>query len=204
MIKSLVLLTIVALIVCNSACAGGKGRVKIDPVTQSTVLDGDATGMVEACGSQPIVGFTYCRVQEGDNAGQFVSFIGPPAKCNQEASCVFIKVWNNQGQLIWGGSIPKKETRVNVTWKTLLGRDQFQISDRGFWTWNTQVFWLDPDGRERESSSQGDIVLRAYRKGYLPLNDVQTDSNFVWRWIEGNFLYQMTSGLRGSIQRVKK
>jgi hypothetical protein len=190
--------------ISNVACAAGRKRVPIDPVTPSTVIDNDTTGLVQACGNQPIVGFTYCRVQEGDNSGQSISFLGPPAKCNQEDSCVFIKVWNQQSQLIWGGSIPKDQTSVKVPWKVLLsGRDQFQLGDRGFWTFNTQVFWLDPDGRERTSTSQGDILLRVYRKGYLPLHEVREDPNFVWEWHDGGFLYRMTSGLRAYIERKK-
>ena len=195
------LLGVILALIPTSACAASK-RLKIDPVTPSTVLDGDATGLVQACGHQPIVGFTYCRLQEGDNAGQTIAFIGPPAKCKREDSCVFFKVWNQQGQLVFGGSLPKGTTSINVAWKTLLsGRDQFQINDRGFWTFNTEVFWIDPDGRERTSTSQGDIVLRIYKKGYLPLNGVREDPSFVWEWTNNEFIYKMTSSLRAYIGR---
>ncbi len=191
------------LILCNVACAAAK-RVRLDVNTQSTVLDGDATGLIEACGNQPIVGFTYCRVSEGDSAGQSISFIGPPAKCNQEKGCVFIKVWNNQSQLIWGDVIPEKQTRISVPWKTLLGGNpKFELGNRGFWTWNMQVYYIDPDGRERISTAQGDIVLRVYRKDYLPLHEVENDANFIWSWIEGSYLYRMTSGLRAYIKKVQ-
>lgn len=191
------------LILCNTACAMSKGRVALDPVTPSSILDSDATGLVEGCGNQPIVGFTYCRVQEGQNANQQIWFIGPPAVCDQKEGCVFIKVWNNQGQLVWGGSIEKGKTRVPVNWNTLVSSPTFEVSHRGFWTWNMEVFWKDPDGRRRTSSAQGDIVLRVYRNGYLPLHEVSSDPAFVWSWSEGGFLYRMTSGLRAFIKKVR-
>lgn len=190
-------------ILCHVACAAGKGRVRPDPVTPSTVLDGDATGLVEGCGNQPIVGFTYCRVQEGDNSSQVVWFIGPPSECDQKDSCVFFKAWDNQGQLVWGGSIPKGRTRVAVSWKTLLSSPTFELGHRGFWTWNIQVFWKDPDGKERISTAQGDIVLRVYRNGYLPLHEVLDDPSYVWTWNDHNYLYRMTSGLRAFIRKLR-
>lgn len=191
------------LMLLNTACAAGKGRVKLDTNTTSPVVDGDATGLVEGCGNQPIVGFTYCRVSEGDNAGQSISFIGPPAVCNQPEGCVFVKVVSNNGQVVWGGVIPKKQTRVSVPWSTLLSSPTFEIGHRGFWTFREDVYWLDPDGKERVSTSQGDIILRAYRKEYVPLNNVEQDPNFVWQWTEGDFLYKVTSSLRAFIKKVK-
>lgn len=192
--------------IINTACAGGKHRVRLDTNTRSTVLDGDATGIIEGCGNQPIVGFTYCRQQEGDNAGTSLSFVGPPAKCDEKIhpdGCVFIKVWDNQSNLVGGGMIPKKETRLNIPWSKLLSSPHFQLGSRGFWTWNVQVYFLDPDGREQVSNAQGDIILRVYRKGYLPLHQVEDDPNFVWEWLDGDFLYKMTSGLRAFVKRVK-
>lgn len=198
--KVLALYCVISLIVCNTACAFSRGRVAIDSITHSTILDGDATGLVEGCGNQPQVGFTYCRVQEGQTAGQQIWFIGPPAVCDQKEGCVFLKVWNNQSQLVWGGSIEKGKTRVGVSWNTLLSSPTFEVSHRGFWTWNMEVFWKGPDGRERTSKSQGDIVLRTYRTGYLPLQEVSSDPAYVWDWVEGSCHYRMTSGLRAYIK----
>jgi hypothetical protein len=190
------------LLLCHAAtaCAASRGRVQPDPVTASTVLDGDATGLVEGCGNQPIVGFTYCRAQEGTAANQSIWFIGPPAKCEQAEACVFIKVWDGQGQLVWGGSIPKGQTRVGVPWVKLLSGPVFELAHRGFWTWNMQVYWLDPEGKERVATSQGDIVVRVYRKGYLPLNEVASDPNFVWSWYDGKCEYRLTAGLRAYVK----
>lgn len=178
-----------------------KKSVAPDPVPDALV-SGDATGLIEGCGAQPIVGFTYCRFVEGDAADQSVSFLGPPAQCSDPAACVFLKVFNQGGQVAWGGSIPKGQTRVSVPWKTLLGSDQFQVGARGFWSWTAEVLWIDPDGHDRRSLAQGDIVLRVYHKGYTPLDKVSADPAFVWTWSEGQYVYKMTAGLRAYVGKA--
>lgn len=198
-LKNLKLIFILALLLPNIAFGFAKKAVDPDAVTKSTILNGDATSMVEGCGQQPIVGFTYCRVTEGDTAAQGLWFIGPPAECNRD-QCVFIKVYNEQGQVAWGGAIPKGHTRVFVPWSTLVSRATFQVGDRGFWSFNTQVFWLDSNQKENSSTSQGDILLRIYSKGYIPLNAVKDDPNFAWEWSEGGHTYKVTAGLRAYIK----
>lgn len=138
-------------------------------------------------------------MEEGDASDKHIAFLGPPAKCSRADACVFIKVWNNEGNLVWGGQINKGDIRVELDWKKLLGRDAFVLADRGFWTFNTQVFWVDQDGRDRDSTAQGDIVLRVYKKGYLSLASVQKDPNYAWIWSEGNRCYKMTTGLRATV-----
>jgi hypothetical protein len=184
------------------ACAFGKKQsVKVDSIIEPLIA-GDATGLVEGCGAQPIVGFTYCRVVEGDAADQALSFIGPPAKCSDPNSCVFVKVFDQSGQGPVGFSIPKGQTRVSVPWKTLLGSDQFQVLHRGFWSFVTEVHWTDADNHDRVSRSKGDIVLRVYKKGYVPLDKVSSDPAFTWQWVDGAYQYKMTSGLRAYIGKV--
>lgn len=200
----ILILALTALSLFSSpAFAFGKKRQKVavDTVTQSTIIDGDATGLAEGCGQQPSPLGMFCRMVEGDIVGKSVQFIGPPADCAREA-CVFVKVFNNQGQLVFGDSIPKGKTRLDVPWKTLLGREKVEFEDRGFWSFTTSVFYIDLDGRERESKSQGDIVLRVFRKGYAPLSSVKNDPNFVWSWVDSGYLYKMTSGLRTFVSKV--
>lgn len=177
------------------------GSVAPDPVTESTITDGDATGLAEGCGQQPSPLGMFCRLVEGEVAPKSIFFIGPPAECDRDA-CVYIKVWNGQGQIVYGGSIPKGKTRVEVPWKTLLGRDTVQINDRGLWTFNTTVYSKDLDGREKMAVSQGDIILRVFRSGYVPLNAVEDDPAFVWSWTESGYLYKMTAGLRAFVRKV--
>jgi hypothetical protein len=174
--------------------------VAIDPNTRSSIVDGDATGLVEGCPS--LVGGAFCRVDEATDAkSASLWFVGPPAACDRSA-CVFVKVYNQQGQLVWGGEIPKGKTRVEAKWSSLLARDTFEIGDRGFWSFSTTVYWIGPDGKERESVSLGDILLRVFRTGYVPLDRVESDPAFVWTWQEGGMLYRMTSGLRAFVRKL--
>ena len=194
----------ISLLWVGTACAMAKGRVRADLIAQQPILAGDATGLIDCGAGQPLVGFCYLRVIEGDSAGRSVWFIGPPAECSREDSCVFIKVWNNQGALVWGGSIPKGRTRVEVPWKTLLGADRFEVGHRGFWTFNHEVIWKNAEGREQVSVSQGDLLVRVYRQGYQPLDKVDADPNFVWTWIDGPWRYRVTSALRAFVGRAEQ
>lgn len=192
----------IALLFSTQAFAMSKASVEIDPVTQSTLLDGDITSMVEGCGNQPFVGGTFCRQTEGDAAGTSLWLIGPPAKCTKSEGCVYFKIYNNKGSLVFGGVLPPKSTRLEVPWKALLQRDTFEMGDRGFWVLRTEVYWLDEKGFEHEAVSQADIVLRVTRKEYVPLNMVEFDPNFVWEWCENGYQYKVTSGLRAFIKKV--
>lgn len=177
-----------------SRCAS----VKLEPDTAMAAIEAqDYTGMVDGCGKQPIIGFDYCRVEEGSTTTKGFSFIGPPAVCKGEA-CVFIKVYKG-GEVIWGGSIPKGKTKIALTWKDLTKQDSFAVGDRGFYPYTHEVKWIDKDGNERTSFSQGELVLRVYKKGYIPLHTVSDDPNFVWRWIEDGRMIRLTTGLRAFI-----
>ena len=116
---------------------------------------------------------------------------------------MFIKVFDQRGQIAWGGQILKGQTRVSIPWKSLLGSDQFQLLQRGAWTFVTEVHWLDNDNHDRVSRAQGEIVLRVYKKGYLPLDRVSADPNYVWSWSDSGFNYKMTSSLRAYVGAIK-
>ncbi len=180
---------------------GGRKPIPVDPVVDAVVA-GDATGLVEGCGAQPIVGFTYCRVVEGDAAEQKLAFIGPPAKCAREDACVFVKVFTAGGQVAWGGMIKKGETRVEVPWKAVLGGERFEALHKGWWAWNVDVLWTDADGNERRSRAQGDLILRVFPKGYTPLDRVKDDPAFAWIWTDSGREYKMTTGLRAYTGKV--
>ncbi len=189
-----------ALLLVASGC--GVSRVKPDQGV-SPAAAGDSTAIVEGCGNQPVPGFTYCRFSEGELASQSLSFVGPPADCPGE-SCVFVKVFNQAGQLAWGGSIPKGNTRVSIPWKTLLATDRFQLEMRGAWSFVIRVLWRDTNGHDRVSVAKGDVFLRVLPKAYQPLNAVSSDPNFGWEWREGGHRYRMTSSLRSSVEAVRE
>jgi hypothetical protein len=205
LVKALVLCAALLVMGCAAPANafGRKQTVAPDQVLEP-IIAGDLTAIVEGCGSQPIVGYTYCRVVEGDAANQSLSFVGPPAECSDNPNgCVFVKVLDQNGQIAWGATFPKGQTRVSVPWKTLLGSDQFQVGNRGFWEYVTEVHWLGPDHHDRVSRAQGEIRLRVYKKGYTPLDKVSGDPNFSWRWIDNGFEYKMTSSLRAYVAKVK-
>lgn len=175
-------------------------RVPVDAITMSET--GDVTSIVEGCGNQPFVGGTFCRVEEGAKTSAVISLIGPPAKCDRD-ECVFFKIFDTHGQLIYGQALPKGKTRLDVSWKDIIKRDTFEMADRGTWFIRTTVFWIDIEGHEHESNSTGDIVLKVFRQAYLPLNQVENDQNFVWQWVDNNHIYKMTSSLRAFTKKVE-
>jgi hypothetical protein len=185
-------------------------KVAADTIT-SPLVAGDATVIVEGCGQQPSVGFAYCRVVENQNVdpSEGIAFHGPPAECRREDACVFFKVWNQAGAVVWGAAITKGQTRIVAPWRKLLGCADlpapcsFSALWRGIWTVNMVLLWIDKDGRDRESFAQGDIVLRVYSKGYIPLESVAEDPAFVWTWSDGQWDFKSTSGLRSWVGRSK-
>lgn len=191
---------------CSSTLAFGKKKITPDP-TPTPILSGDATVLIEGCGNQTSVGFAYCRVREGDASDSVhaIQFLGPPAKCRREDGCVFFKVFDNRGQIVWGGSIPKGQTRVKAPWRSLLGCGHdgpeclFSALWRGTWAVNQTVYWVDDDGRDRESFATGDIVLRVFKSGYVPLHNSASDPFFAWTWSEGKKTYRITSNLRAFV-----
>lgn len=201
------------------------GRVAQDAVTESAVANNDSTAIIQGCGSQPSVGFAWCRKQEGDSTDDTLTFLAPPAKCNRP-NCAFIKIFDNQGDLVYGEPFPKEGSRLDVKWMTILSQkkdkiviqkndgapltppsqsvDVFNLSQRGFWSWNLEVYYIGEDGRERSSKAQGDIVLRVYKKNYVPLHAVSDDPNFSWEWTEKNLFsadwdVKYTSSLRAYV-----
>lgn len=227
-----------------SGCATQKVS-PLDTVTESAVSSNDATAIVQGCGNPPAVGIAYCRIVEGRPTDEKIFFYAPPTQCNRE-HCAFIKVFDNQGNVVFGAPFEKGQTKLGVSWKVLLGQEAadnaveevvapgknenpitipipiggdktsytkskvkadpkntFDISQRGFWSWNLQTFFIGPDGKERQAQAQGDIVLRIYKKKYLPLQEVSNDPSFVFTWNDTwnqrTFNFKSTSGLRSYV-----
>jgi len=195
----------VAFLAATNACAFSRARHMPEDSFMDALAANDETGLVD-CGHPVAPGFCYVRQVEGDAASSVLTFIGPPAACDR-ASCVSVKVYDNQGRVAWGDAFPRGKTRLSVPWGTLLGcvdgqPCSFEVSQRGTWTFNHEVYWKDAQGAERRSVSQGEIVLRVFRRGYLPLDTVRSDPNFAWTWTEGGFIYKMTTGLRAFVGKL--
>lgn len=170
----------------------------------SAVAAGDYTALVEGCGNQLVPGYTYCRKTEGDASGELIHFVAPISNC-KKASCVEIKVFGIDGDLVYGNTIPKDKMRLSVSWEKLLKRSTFELSDRGFWPFICRVYWVDSDGNERLSVSEGEIRLRVLKKGYIALHEVENDPNFAWEAkTRNNETIKMTTGMRTYVSKRKK
>lgn len=166
----------------------------------SAIEGHDQTALIEACGSQIQVGYAYCRKTEGASTEEMIYFLGPRTNCNKDF-CVEFKIFNLNGELIYGNSIPKKLNRVGIKWKEILKRDSFELSDRGFWSYIYNVFWVDKDGHENMSRSEGHIFLRVLKQDYLPLNEVVKDSNYTWFFVVDGQHIKMTTGMRAFVSQ---
>ena len=200
MSKILVFLSMIFVFVGASSCT----KDMLVPDNAMSAQEGeDYTVIIEGCGNQPVVGYTYCRFIEGNLNNQSVSLIVPPAKC-KESNCVFYKIFFPDGKTpAMGGSIPKDQTVVTIPWKELVKRGSITKGDSGFWGVLLEVHWVDVEGRDRVSFAKGEIRLRVLSRQYTPLNRTENDSNFVWDWANGEYRSKMTTGMRAFTGRIK-
>ena len=193
---SLVVLTLAVFLGGASSCVH-----KIRPdAAMAAIEGGDYTVILEGCGNQPVVGYTYCKVTEGDASGLGLTIHVPPVAC-KEAQCVFWKVYFPDGSPDLGGAVPRGQTQATLSWKDLIHRDKFWAGDRGFWPISLEVHWIDTDGRDRTSWAEGEIRLRVLKMGYQSLENVRDDPNFVWAWTSGGIQMKATSGMRAYVGR---
>jgi hypothetical protein len=101
-------------------------------------------------------------------------------------------------------SVPKGQTRTEIAWKELLGREAFTLDDRGLWPFIYQIKFTGSDGFEHTLVMEGEIRLRIYKKGYLPLVTGQDDPSFAWEFIEGGSLIKITTKGRTFIVPINK
>lgn len=172
---------------------------------------GDYTALIEGCGNQLVPGYTYCRVFEGDDASGNLVFVAPKTECLDPNGCASFKVYHPVNGLVYGGTIPKGQTRSEVPWRALLGRVTFELSDIGFWPFTYEIKWLDGEGKEQVAYSQGEIRVRVIHKKtcnelggcayYEPLQNSPSDPAFAWEWKEGKVEVKMTTGARAYVSR---
>jgi len=156
---------------------------------------GDATVIIEGCGSQPVVGYTYCRFEEGLNAETTtLTLHAPPVICDRE-SCIDVQIFFPDGSPSLGFSIPRGETKATVLMSDLIKRKEFTKQDRGFWPVLLTIRYIGPDG-ERLTFAEGEIRLRVLSKNYVPLHEIRDSAEYAWRWRskEGQLFRMSTSG----------
>ena len=198
MYRILILLAVIFFMASMESCKSGgykKDQAMADIGARDTAQVGDTSVPIEGCGNQPIVGYTYCRITANAVMPGSITVSVPPAQCRED-NCVQWKLYRPDGQEHLGGLVPKGQTKVTIPWRQILGRESVTTGDRGFWPIKVWVRWVDEDGRDRESSAEGEVRLRVIQNNYQPLNNVSGDRNFVWIWNEGNTFYRMTTALR--------
>lgn len=197
MTKRMSRLTIGVLCVFSLANCSGIAIVDTSPVYAAEA--NDATVIISGCGNQPVVGYTYCRVHEGQDTTKVgVSLMAPPVQCKTKP-CVTFKVFFPQGQPAWGISVPDGATKVDVSWKDLLNVPSFVKDSQGFWQVVMEWNWVDENGNEHQSAALGEIRLRVLDANYTALNNVHDDKNFAWRWKNGKFNMAFSTAGRSTV-----
>jgi hypothetical protein len=159
----------------------------------------DTTVIISGCGNQPVSGFTYCRVHEGQDTTQFgVSLVAPPVQCRTKP-CVTFKVFDPKGQVIFGQSVPDNQTQIDVKWSQLVGAPAFAKDQAGYWQVVEEWTWVDTGGNEHQSAALGEIRLRVLDASYVSLSGVHDDKNFAWEWTSGIYHMAMTTKGRSTV-----
>lgn len=191
---------VLSLLLMGAAPSCVSNRVKPDTSELSAIEANDFTVFIEGCKSPVETGFNFCRVSEGGvTAEQKIAFIVPPAKCKSDKECVYLKIIFPTDRPPLSFAVPKNQTRLEITWDKILDRATFEKNDRGFWGVEQSWKWIDLDGNERESLSQGFIYLRVVAKNYTSLVNAEADPNFAWQWVENKNNFNLTTQGRASV-----
>lgn len=202
MIKFLNCLTFVGILTGCSMLPVSSPAIPID-TSLSSILAEDPTAVVEGCGHQPISGYTFCRKMEGQKASDVLIFITPSVICKKKP-CIFVKIFSPQADMVSSFHVAEGQTKSEIPWSLLINKDKFTLQDRGFWPFVYQMNFTDSDGFERSLSMEGEIRLRVYKDGYLPLKNGQSDPMFAWEFIEGGVKIKITTGGRTYVAPIKK
>lgn len=187
-----------ALIVTLSLAACKTSPTVVDS-SMSAMASGDATALISGCGSQPIVGYAYCRVGEGAATNQqAVTFYGPPASC-KEGPCTSILIFSPTGDPTYSVSIARDKTAVSVPLSDLTHKPAFEKLDRGYWPFVTKTRWTDDQGLEHETTQEGEIRLRVLSASYVPLNEAKDNPAFGWEWVDAGHTFKMSTAGRAHV-----
>lgn len=159
----------------------------------------DTTVIISGCGNQPVVGYTYCRVHEGQDTSLLgVSLVAPPIQCKTKP-CITFKVFYPNGQPAWGIAVPEGAEKVDVKWKDLVGVSSFVKDTEGYWQVVMEWNWVDANGNEHQAAALGEIRLRVLDSNYTALNGVHDDKNFAWRWVSGAYHFALSTSGRSTV-----
>lgn len=175
--------------------ASCKYAVNIDSSPVFAMDANDATAIIEGCGSQPIVGYTYCKVREGDPTTGTIKIKVPLAACERQ-SCANVKVFFPDGSPTLGLELPRGETEIEISWKDIVKKDTFEKDARGFWPVLVEWFWVDANGFENRTIVEGEIRMRVLSREYIPLHEIRDAVQFGWRWYDNDGVYRMSTAGR--------
>ena len=166
----------------------------------AAVEAGDFTALIEGCGNQLVPGYTYCRKQEGTaTADQKITLVAPATEKKKVAATY--KIFFPDGSPSLGGSFNPNSTRVDISWKDLTRRATFEVNDRGFWGVLIEVNYVDNEGNSQRILVEGEIRMRVLKANYVPLNDVQDDPSYSWKWKHNSLNVAMTTAGRTYVSK---
>lgn len=192
--KNFILIFIICIFTIGASnCSGVKMRSDITPVQAAEA--NDTTVIIQGCGQQPIVGYTYCRVREGSPTSQLLTFMAPPIKCKTKP-CIVYTVFYPNGEPTNSIAVPDGKTQVSISWADLAHRSMFLKNDRGFWPVVMTYRWIDQAGNEFTNTVEGEIRMRVLASGYVSLSSSPNDPNLVWKWSNNGYKYGFSTAGR--------
>ena len=100
-----------------------------------------------------------------------------------------------------GGTFKENEIRIPIKWKALLKRETFEKGDIGFWGIRYWIKWIDTEGREQTTITDGDIHLIVVDPKYVSLHSIESDDSYVWDFISNGVNVKMTTGGRTYVKK---
>ena len=153
---------------------------------------GDATALVQGCGSRPIVGYVYCRKRAGDVTSiDKLRFFGPKG--------ALVEIFYPDGEPTLSLRIPDNQNSVVVFFKDLTKKDRFDTFDRGFWPFLITTTWKTENDVKRKTVQQGEIRLRVYNPRYTPLHESGDSDVWGWAWKHGGRVFKLSTAGRAYV-----
>ncbi len=193
---TLLILSLFAIIIASCASQGLRPDEAMAALhVRDAQQAGDATLIIEGTNPPP-VGHHFLRFTEGEIVTGAIYLQVPPAACRPEgASCVSWRIRRPDGVTI-GGDVPRGQTRVVVMVRDLLGSTTAELGHRGPFFALLTVLWVDDQGNDRTSVTEGIIDVRVVKNGYQSLHAIPTSRDFAWEWTSDGRVYRMTTALR--------
>jgi hypothetical protein len=107
-----------------------------------------------------------------------------------------VAIWDPAKQLVRTLSFPKNKTTMDVKWRDLLESMTYEKRHRGIWQIFVVIYWKDHQGVERRTLMEGEVRLRVFDEGYLPLHTDENNRNFAFEasYKDGRTVKITTSG----------